>query len=380
MYTDIINYIKELYNTKDFIPLHEPRFVGNEKKYLNECIDSTFVSSVGKFVDKFEEDIVKFTGSKYAIATVNGTAALHIAMVLADVKYNDEVITQPLTFVATTNAMSYIGAHPVFVDVDTDTLGLSPEKLEHFLKKNTEIINGECINKNSKRRIKAVVPMHTFGLPCRIDEIASICEKYHLQLIEDAAESLGSYYQRKHTGNFGLLGTLSFNGNKTITSGGGGMIITNNEALAKKAKHITTTAKIPHKWDYVHDMVGYNYRLPNINAALGCAQMEMLPEFLLKKRALAKKYEAFFDSNAIKYIKEPENSVSNFWLNAVQLKDLDERNSFLEATNNNGVMTRPIWKLMNDLTMYKNAQKGNLQNAEWLEKRIVNIPSSVIIN
>ena len=380
MYTDIINYIKELYNTKDFIPLHEPRFVGNEKKYLNECIDSTFVSSVGKFVDKFEEDIVKFTGSKYAIATVNGTAALHIAMVLADVKYNDEVITQPLTFVATTNAMSYIGAHPVFVDVDTDTLGLSPEKLEHFLKKNTEIINGECINKNSKRRIKAVVPMHTFGLPCRIDEIASICEKYHLQLIEDAAESLGSYYQRKHTGNFGLLGTLSFNGNKTITSGGGGMIITNNEALAKKAKHITTTAKIPHKWDYVHDMVGYNYRLPNINAALGCAQMEMLPEFLLKKRALAKKYEAFFDSNAIKYIKEPENSVSNFLLNAVQLKDLDERNSFLEATNNNGVMTRPIWKLMNDLTMYKNAQKGNLQNAEWLEKRIVNIPSSVIIN
>ena len=289
------------------------------------------------------------------------------------------MITQPLTFIATVNALSYIGAHPVFVDVDKDTLGLSPEKLAHFLSQNTEFINGECFNKTSKKRIKAVVPMHTFGMPARIDEIISVCNKYNIVVIEDAAESLGSYYKEQHTGTFGLLGTLSFNGNKTITTGGGGMIITNDEALAKKAKHITTTAKLPHKWDFEHDMIAYNYRLPNINSALGCAQMESLPEFLIKKRILAKKYEQFFASKPINFISEPQHTKANYWLNAVILENLEERNAFLEETNKSRVATRPIWKLMSSLVMYKNAQTGNLENSAWLEDRVVNIPSSVIL-
>ncbi|MCE9538062.1 MAG: LegC family aminotransferase [Bacteroidetes bacterium] len=378
-FKDEINFIKNLYGNKDNILLHEPCFIGNEKRYLNECIDSTFVSSVGKFVDQFEIEVAKFTGARYAIATVNGTAALHIALLMADVKRGDEVITQPLTFIATVNALSYIGAHPVFVDVDKDTLGLSPEKLEWFLKQNTEFINGECFNKISKRRIKAVVPMHTFGLPARIDEIVAICDKYNITVVEDAAESLGSYYKERHTGTFGQLGTLSFNGNKTITTGGGGMILTNDEALAKKAKHITTTAKIPHKWDFEHDMIGYNYRLPNINSALGCAQMESLPLFLSQKRLLAEKYEQFFATKSINFIVEPKNTKANYWLNAVILENLEERNAFLEETNKFGVATRPIWKLMNHSSMYKNAQTGDLENSEWLEDRVVNIPSSVII-
>ncbi len=363
-YKDEINFIKQLYGNKEFISLHEPRFIGNEKKYLSECIDSTFVSSVGKFVDRFEAEIAKFTGAKYAIATVNGTAALHIALLMAGVKKD---------------ALSYIFAHPIFVDVDKDTLGLSPEKLEHFLSQNTEMINGECYNKTSKRRIKAVVPMHTFGFPAKIDEIISICNKYKINVVEDAAESLGSYFKNKHTGTFGLLGTLSFNGNKTITTGGGGMILTNDEVLAKKAKHITTTAKIPHKWDFEHDMIAYNYRLPNINSALGCAQMESLTEFLVKKRILAKEYECFFAKKSINHITEPKDSKANYWLNGVILENLEERNVFLEETNNNGVTTRPIWKLMNSLIMYKSAQVGNLENSQWLEDRVINIPSSVIL-
>ncbi|MCX2680684.1 LegC family aminotransferase [Galbibacter sp. EGI 63066] len=379
MFKETVDFIKELYNTEDFIPLHEPRFIGNEKEYVNECIDSTFVSSVGKFVDRFEEEVVKFTGAKHAIATVNGTAALHIALLLAGVERDDEVITQPLTFVATCNAISYIGAHPVFVDVDKKTMGLSPDKLEDFLSKNTEIINGECINKSSKRKIKAVVPMHTFGHSVQIGEILQICQKYHLELVEDAAESLGSYYKGKHTGTYGLFGTLSFNGNKTITTGGGGMIVTNDERLAKKAKHLTTTAKVPHKWEYKHDMIGYNYRLPNINAALGCAQMEKLPYFIDKKRELADLYKTFFLKTGVEFVSEPEGTSSNYWLNAVILKDIKERDSFLEQTNNRGVMTRPIWKLMSSLKVFKKVQGGNLDNAKWLEKRIVNIPSSVII-
>lgn len=379
MFKDTIEYIRELFNTDKLILLHEPKFIGNEKKYLNECIDSTFVSSVGKFVDQFEAEVAEFTGTKYAIATVNGTAALHIALLMAGVKKEDEVITQPLTFIATVNALSYIGASPVFVDVDRDTLGLSPEKLEFFLSQNTDIINGECFNKTSKRRIKAVVPMHTFGFPARIDEIISVCNKYNIVVVEDAAESLGSYYKGQHTGTFGLLGTLSFNGNKTITTGGGGMIITNDEAIAKKAKHITTTAKIPHKWDFEHDMIAYNYRLPNINAALGCAQMESLPQFLIKKRILAEKYEHFFATKSINFIIEPKNAKANYWLNAVILENLEERNSFLEETNKNGVATRPIWKLMNSSLMYKKAQTGDLENSQWLEDRVVNIPSSVIL-
>ncbi|GAA4279519.1 LegC family aminotransferase [Aquimarina mytili] len=379
MYQEFISFTQATFNTKEFIPLHAPVFMGNEKKYLNECIDSTFVSSVGKFVDQFELEVAKYTGAKYAIATSNGTAALHIALLMAGVTQNDEVITQPLTFIATTNAISYIGAHPVFVDVDKETLGLSPDKLEHFLLQNTEIVNGECINKTTKKRIKAVVPMHTFGLPARIDEIISVCNKFNIAVVEDAAESLGSYYKGKHTGTFGLLGTFSFNGNKTITTGGGGMIVTNDDDIAKKAKHLTTTAKIPHPWDYEHDMIAYNYRLPNINAALGCAQIEKLPLILKKKRELSDKYQTFFSGKSLYYIVEPKNSVSNYWLNAILLENVEERNEFLRNTNAKGVMTRPIWKLMNSLSMFKNAQTGNLENSKWFEERVVNIPSSVIL-
>lgn len=377
MYKDTIDFIKGLYNTNQFIPLHEPRFVGNEKKYLIECIDSTFVSSVGKFVDQFEADVAKFTGAKYAIATVNGTAALHIALLMAGVKQNDEVITQPLTFIATCNALSYIGAKPIFVDVDRDTLGLSPEKLAHFLDNNTEMVHGECVNKTTKRKIKAVVPMHTFGLPININALTEVCEKFNIKVVEDAAESLGSYYKGKHTGTSGLLGTLSFNGNKTITTGGGGMILTNNEELAKKAKHITTTAKIPHRWDFEHDMIAYNYRLPNLNAALGCAQMESLSSHIKNKRELASVYQNFFKNKAQQFVLEPKDTKSNYWLNALIFSDIKERNNFLEETNDNGVMTRPIWKLMNNLSIYCEAQTGNLENAMWLEDRVVNIPSSV---
>jgi perosamine synthetase len=299
---------------------------------------------------------------------------------LAGVESEDEVITQPLTFIATCNAISYIGAHPLFVDVDRDTLGLSPEKLEYFLSKNTEMVDGKCINRKTKLTIKAVVPMHTFGLPVRIDELLDVCRKYNLQVVEDAAESFGSYYKGRHTGTFGLLGTLSFNGNKTITTGGGGMILTNDENLAKKAKHITTTAKIPHRWDFEHNQIAYNYRLPNINAALGCAQMEALLGFLEKKRCVAEKYSSFFEDKQVSFVREPENTKSNYWLNAILTNDRSERDMLLAKTNENGVMTRPIWKLMNHLPMFKNAQSGNLENALWLEERTINIPSSVVIS
>lgn len=379
MFKSIIHHIRQSFNTDEFIPLHEPSFGGNEKKYLNECIDSTFVSSIGKFVDQFEEEIVKYTGAKYAIATVNGTAALHTALLLAGVEANDEVITQPLTFVATCNAIAYIRAYPVFVDVDKHSLSLSPEKLLQFLSDHMQMVHGKCINRITKRRVKAIVPMHTFGFPGDLDELLNISKKWGLVLIEDAAESLGSFYKNKHTGTLGLIGTLSFNGNKPITTGGGGMIITNDENIARKARHITTTAKVPHRWDFEHDTLGFNYRLPNINAALGCAQMENLPAIISKKRNLAKAYSKFFQDMDITFIKEPKNTRSNYWLNALILEDMEERNAFLEATNNNSIMTRPIWKLMTSLPMYCNAQTGNLENAKWLEQRVVNIPSSVKI-
>lgn len=376
----IVDFIKQTFNTEKFIPLHEPRFRGNEKKYLNDCIDSTFVSSVGKYVDTFEKEFAKTIGSKYAIATVNGTAALHISLILAGVKRDDEVITQPLTFIATCNAISYIGAKPIFVDVDLDTMGLSPQSLDAFLKKTCEILDGKCINKTSGKVIKACVPMHTFGHPCKIDEIQAICNDWKIELIEDAAESLGSYYKNKHTGTFGTLGAFSFNGNKIITSGGGGVIVTDDEALAKRAKHLTTTAKVPHPYEYVHDEIGYNYRLPNINAALLVAQLEQLETFLESKRALAKEYETFFwASENVQFIKEPQESRSNYWLQAVLLKDKDQRDKFLKFTNANGVMTRPIWRLMNELEMFQDCQCTSLENAKYLEERIVNIPSSVRI-
>jgi len=380
MYNNLVEFIQEIYNTQEFLPLHEPRFVGNEKKYLNDCIDSTFVSSVGKYVDMFEEQFAQRVGSKYAIATVNGTAALHIALILADVKRDDEVITQPLTFIATCNAISYIGAKPIFVDVDLDTMGLSPEFLLEFLEANCEIIDNQCVNKTTNKIIKACVPMHTFGHPCKIDKIKEICDTWHINLVEDAAESLGSSYKEKHTGTFGKLGAFSFNGNKIITAGGGGVIVTDDEKLAKRAKHLTTTAKIPHKWEYAHDEIGYNYRMPNLNAALLVAQMEQLETFLQNKRELANKYETFFSNiDDITFIKEPKNSQSNYWLQAVIVKDLENRDEFLKYTNSNGIMTRPIWKLMNELEMFKDCQCGSLENAKYLEQRVVNISSGVVL-
>ena len=379
MFNEFIDFVKEVYGTKKNIPLHEPKFIGNEKKYLNQCIDTTFVSSVGKFVDQFEEKIAKYTGAKYAIATINGTSALHISLILAGVEEDNEVITQPLNFVASCNAISYCNAEPIFIDVDRDTMGLSPSALKSFLDKNTTVKNKQCINNKTNKIIKACLPMHSYGHPCRIDEIKKICNEYYIFLIEDAAESVGSFYKNKHTGTFGELGAMSFNGNKIITAGGGGCIITNNEVLAKKAKHLTTTAKVSHKWDFNHDMVGYNYRMPNLNAALLVAQLEKLNDFIINKRNLANKYEAFFKDTDYNFFKEPKNSKSNYWLNSIVLKNKHQRDKFLEETNFNGVMTRPIWILMNKLPMFKGAQCDDLKNSEWLDERVVNIPSGATL-
>ena len=306
-FSSTVNFIREIYNNDSFIPLHEPRFIGNEKKYLNECIDSTYVSSVGKFVDEFEKKIAQYIGAKYVIATTNGTSALHIALLLANVTNNDEVITQPLTFVATCNVISYCGAAPVFIDVDKDTMGLSPTALKRFLESSTTIENQQCVNNTTGKIIKACVPMHTFGHPCRIDEIKDICNEYYISLVEDAAESIGSFYKDKHTGTYGHMGVISFNGNKIITGGGGGCIITNDEELAKKAKHLTTTAKVPHKWEYTHNMIGYNYRMPNLNAALLTSQLENLQTFLSSKRSIAMAYKEFFKDKPYGFVEEPTN-------------------------------------------------------------------------
>jgi perosamine synthetase len=376
-YQFIIDKIREIYSEPEkYIPLHTPLFIGNEKKYLEECIDSTFVSSVGKFVDIFEAKIAEYTGSARAVACVNGTNALHIALKLAGVEHSDEVITQPLTFIATVNAISYCGATPLFIDVDRKTMGLSPAALEAFLSLETVMKADGCYNKSTKKRIKACVPMHTFGHPCRIDEISLICEKHKIELIEDAAESIGSFYKGKHTGTFGKIGVLSFNGNKIITTGGGGMLLFNDEELARRAKHLTTQAKITHPWNFVHDEIGYNYRMPNINAALGVAQIENLDLYIGKKRLLAKTYEEFFQSEKISFFTEPENCVSNYWLNVILFESEDSRDQFLNESNSQGVMTRPVWRLMNKLKMFENCQKGSLANSEWLEERVVNIPSS----
>jgi len=360
-----------------FITLHRPVFEGNERKYLVNCIDSNFVSSVGEKVNQFEKDIAKYTGSKYAIATVNGTAALHIAIELAGVKPGDEVISQALTFIATCNAISYTGAKPTFIDVDIDTMGMSPLALKKFLETNCKKKDGKVVNKTSGKRIGACIPMHTFGFPCRIEEISEICSSWDIPLIEDAAESLGSYVNKKHTGTFGAIGTLSFNGNKVITTGGGGMIITNNSDLAVRAKHITTTAKVPHPYEFIHDQMGYNYRMPNLNAALGCAQMERLDDFLKIKLELADKWDLFFSQRNAEFVKPIKGYKANHWLNAIILDSKEDRDDFLKFTNENGVMTRPIWRLMSELSMFKNCQSDGLQNSIWLEGRVVNIPSSV---
>jgi aminotransferase in exopolysaccharide biosynthesis len=361
----------------DFIPLHRPVFEGNERQYLVDCIDSNFVSSVGAKVTEFEEKVAEFTGSKYAIATVNGTAALHVAIELAGVKPGDEVISQALTFIATCNAISYAGAKPLFIDVDPDTMGLSPAALERFLEKNTEKRASGTFNKTSGNRISACVPMHTFGFPCRIAKIAEICADWDIALIEDAAESLGSYAGSRHTGTFSSMATLSFNGNKVITTGGGGMIITDDSELAKRAKYITTTAKVPHPYEFVHDETGYNYRMPNLNAALGCAQMERLDEFLTVKAQLADQWDAFFNDRDVDFVKAVNGNNANHWLNAIILDSRSDRDEFLKMTNDNDVMTRPIWTLMSKLPMFKDCQTDGLENSLWLEDRVVNIPSSV---
>ena len=361
----------------DFTPLHRPVFEGNERQYLIACIDSNFVSSVGIKVQEFEDQVARYTGSKFAVATVNGTAALHIAIETSGVCVGDEVITQALTFVATCNAIVYAGAEPVFIDVDKDTMGLSPHALSEFLEKNVELQNGIAVNRVSGKRIAACIPMHTFGIPCRIKEISSICAKWGITLIEDAAESLGSYVDDKHTGTFGGMATLSFNGNKVITTGGGGMIITNEEGLAMRAKHLTTTAKVPHPYEFVHDEVGYNYRMPNLNAALGCAQMERLEEMLHIKADVADKWRTFFGLNNIRFCDAIKGATANFWLNAVVLDCKKDRDRFLQITNERGVMTRPIWKLMSELPMFKHCLRDHLENSRWLQDRVVNIPSSV---
>jgi perosamine synthetase len=378
MYQNIVNYIRSIYKTDKFIPLHEPKFIGNEKKYVTDAIDSTFVSSVGKYVNRFEEMICEITGAKFAVATVNGTSALHIALKLVGVSSGDEVITSPLTFVATANTINYCGAEPVFLDVEKNSLGLSPKAVGDFLEQNSIMDNdGFCYNRNTGRRIICCVPVHIFGHPCRIDKIIEICGRYNIAVVEDAAESLGSLYRDRHTGTFGKIGIYSFNGNKTITCGGGGVIVTNDAFLVKRAKHVTTTAKMPHPYEYVHDEVGYNYRLPNLNAALACAQLEQLEKFIENKRELAKKYSDFFRDEEIGFIYEPDNARSNYWLNAIILKNIESKDRFLDFTNKCGVMTRPIWRLLNKLPMFQNCQTDRLGNAKWLEKWVVNIPSSV---
>lgn len=375
-FSQVVAFVRSIYGS-DQIPLHRPVFDGNEKRYLADCIDSNFVSSVGAKVTEFEQQIAAFTGSRFAIATVNGTAALHAALRLVGVRQDDEVISQALSFIATCNALSYTGAYPVFVDVDLDTMGMSPEALLRFLTTYAEKRDGSVWNKSSGRRIAACVPMHTFGLPCRIEEIGAICAEWGIALVEDTAESLGSYVGGRHTGTFGVFGTLSFNGNKIITTGGGGMIITDDEALAKRAKHITTTAKIPHPYEFVHDEVGYNYRLPNLNAALGCAQMERLPWMLDVKREIAAKYRAFFAEHGVTMAAPLAGTTANHWLNAIVLADKDERDAFLTFANQQGVMMRPIWRLMSELKMFKHCQHDGLENSRWLEERVVNVPSSV---
>ena len=376
-YKKTIQFIKELYGQEN-VPLSVPKFIGNEKKYLEECIDTTFVSSVGQFVDRFEKDMAAYTGAKRAVVCVSGTNALHMAMMLAGVERDDEVLTQALTFIATCNAISYIGAHPVFLDVDKTTMGLSPDAVKEWLTKNAEMKNGQCYDKQTGRRVKACVPMHTFGHPVRIEELAAVCAEWHIELVEDAAESIGSKYKGIHTGLFGKVGALSFNGNKTITTGGGGMLLFMDEELGALAKHLTTQAKVPHRWEFRHDHIGYNYRMPNINAALGCAQLEHLDEYIADKRETAKAYAEYFkDTDDITFFTEPENAFSNYWLNVVILPDHERQLAFLQETNDNGVMTRPIWELMTRLPMFEHCQHDSLENTVWFADRVVNIPSSV---
>lgn len=378
MFDALIRFVREHYRSRDPIPLHAPVFGGRECDYVMDTLRSTFVSSVGAYVDRFEQDVARYTGSPAAVATVNGTAALHIALTLAGVEPGDWVITQPLTFVATCNAIHYCGAQPVFIDVDRHTLGLSARALEAWLTEHARVDGeGRCRTRREEKIIRACVPMHTFGHPADLDGLVAVCKRWGLTLVEDAAESLGSTYKGRHTGTFGALGALSFNGNKIITTGGGGMILSSPD-LGRHAKHLTTTAKKPHPYEYVHDEVGYNYRLPNLNAALGCAQLEQLETLIASKRTLAARYAEHFKSTDLQFITESEGCRSNYWLNAVICNDPVQRDALLAATNAQGVMTRPIWKLMNQLPMYAHCPRGELTEAQWLEARVVNLPSSAL--
>ena len=374
---NFLDLVHSLYGEEHPVPLHRPVFAGTERKDLIACIDSNFVSSVGEKVTEMERRVADFAGARYGVAVVNGTNALQVALRLVGVKPNTEVITQALTFIATCNSIAYLGAEPILLDVDRATLGLSPDALQAFLTEHAEVRDDGCYNRSTGRRIAACQPMHTFGHPVRIDEIALICSEWGIPLVEDAAESLGSYFKDRHTGTFGGVGVFSFNGNKIITTGGGGMIVTDDEDLARRAKHLTTTAKVNHPYEFVHDELGYNFRMPNLNAALGCAQMEQLPGFLEVKRGIAERYSSFCAEHGMEFFTEPAGARSNYWLNAIVLGSKAERDVFLEETNAQGIMTRPIWRLMNELPMYAHCQHDGLTMSRWLADRVVNLPSSV---
>ncbi|WP_434360901.1 LegC family aminotransferase [Parasalinivibrio latis] len=375
----IVEFVRDVYQTNDFVPLHAPTFMGNEKAYVGETIDSTFVSSVGKFVDDFERKMEAFTGTARAVATVNGTAALHAGLYMAGVRQGDLVITQALTFVATCNALYHLGAEPVFVDVSATSLGLCPKAVDNYLCQHAELTDSGCMHKQTRQFIRAVVPMHTFGHPVELDELVQVCQKWNIALVEDAAESLGSFYKGKHTGTLGDFGAVSFNGNKIITTGGGGMVLCKTEESGLHTKHVTTTAKVPHPFEFYHDEPGFNYRMPNINAALGCAQMESLNELLDLKRQLAHQYEKFFLGSGFEFVREPDYAKSNYWLNAVICPTPQARDDLLKQSNDAGVMTRPIWKLMHRLPMFEGAMRGDLTQSEFIEAHLVNLPSTPVV-
>lgn len=378
MHNQLIRFIRDTYKTDDFIPLHAPTFAGHERDYVMDTLDSTFVSSVGAYVERFEQQIAEFTGAGRAVATMNGTAALHIALYMAGVQTGDLVITQPLTFVATCNALYHMGAEPVFVDVSRQSLGLCPIALAEWLASNAYNSDKGCVHKESGRPIRAIVPMHTFGHPVELDELQAVCQEWNIALVEDAAESLGSFYKGRHTGTISDFSALSFNGNKIITTGGGGMVLCRDSVKGTRARHITTTAKVPHPFEFYHDEPGFNYRMPNLNAALGCGQMEALPRFLELKRSLATHYAEFLKDKPCKFVSEPDYGRSNYWLNAIVCEDVVQRDLLLAELNKAGVMVRPVWKLMHRLPMFAQAQCGDLSNAEWLENHLLNLPSSPV--
>jgi perosamine synthetase len=373
---NILDGIRE-WMGEGFIPLHRPKFIGNEKSYLERCIDSTYVSSIGEFVDEFEKEFAKKTQSKYAVCCVNGTNALHIALLLNGVEPNDEVVTQAFSFVATANAISYTNAYPAFVDIERESMGMDPDKLQYFFTNSCEWRDGAIWNKQTKRRVRACVPMHTFGLPSKIQEIKAVCEEFNVRLVEDAAEAVGSEDENGPVGKGSVCATFSFNGNKIITTGGGGMVVTSDEKMAKQAKHLTTQAKIPHQWEFKHDAVGFNFRMPNLNAALGLAQLESLNDFIKEKRALAHYYAGLFSNLGVEFVKEREGCQSNYWLNAILFNSKTERDEFLKFSNQQGVMTRPAWNLLSELPMFSSCHREDLTMSFNLQDKLVNIPSSV---